>query len=254
MTKIKLISDIHIDYDRTDPTGQRFLESLPKDDIDVLAFAGDLVTGGNLSKYLDAYKRMADSYPHVVAVLGNHDYYNSTIKETFDVMNDFQAKTTNFHWLQNNKKEINGQVFAGTTLWFPEIDWMPGFHSWIDFRYVKYLNHDYKNEHEAARQFIKNEVSGSDILITHHIPHHFAVHGNYVGDDYNCYFLGDCSDILDPKNLPYVFFGHSHLYIDRQIKNTQYLLNPRGYPGEWGKNDFNKDLIIDTSLDVLEKV
>lgn len=253
MSRVKLISDIHVDYERQDPKGEKFFEKLPKEGVDVLVFAGDLVTNGDLAKYMDVYKRMADSYPHVVAVLGNHDHYGSNIEEVHNLMNDFQAKVSNFHWLQNTKKEINGQVFAGTTLWFPELPYMPGFYSWIDFRHVKGLKYGYKEEHHKARQFIKNEVNSSDILITHHIPHRDAVHSRYFGDEYNCYFLGDVSDLLDTKDLPYVFFGHSHLYIDRQIKNTQYMLNPRGYPFEWSFNGFNKDLIIDLSLDKAEK-
>lgn len=252
MTRIKLISDAHIDYDRTDTMGKRFIESVPNEGVDVLVYAGDLVTNGKLENYLDAYKLLADRYPHVIATLGNHDYYGSEIAKVHELMQDFQSKVSNFHWLQNTKKEINGQTFAGTTLWFPRLDYMPGEHSWIDFRHVKYLRNDFAREHEKAREFIKNEVNSSDILVTHHIPHQLAVHGNYVGDEYNCYFLGDCSDILDSKKLPYVFFGHSHLKIDLQIKDTQYLLNPRGYPFERDRNGFNKDLIIDTSLDLIK--
>lgn len=251
MTKIKLISDIHVDVERVDPQGKRFIDSIPNDDIDVLVFAGDLVTNGHLQHYFDVYKHLADRFPQVVAILGNHDYYASNISETYETMNNFQSRLSNFHWLQNTKKEINGTVFAGTTLWFPEIDYMPGKRNWIDFRHVQYLQHDFNKEHELARQFIKNEVNQTDILITHHIPHHLAIHSQYLGDDYNCYFVGDCADLLDSKKLPYVFFGHSHMYIDRQIGETQYLLNPRGYTHEWDRNGFNKDLVIDTELDKL---
>lgn len=252
MTRIKLISDIHIDHVRNDTDGKKFLDSIPNQDVDVLAFAGDLVTSGNLKNFLHVYQYMASRYPQVVAVLGNHDYYFSSVNEVHDLMNDFQAKVSNFHWLQNTRKEIAGITFAGTTLWFPEIDYMPGKSNWIDFRYVQNLKYEFMKEHEKARQFIQNEVQNTDTLITHHIPHHLAIHSNYIGDDYNCYFVGDCSDLLDAKKLPYVFFGHSHNYIDRQIGKTQYLLNPRGYMSEWDRNGFNKDLIIDTDLDKLK--
>lgn len=251
MTRIKLISDIHIDYKRNDPKGVKFFEKLPKEGVDVLVFAGDLVTNGNLAQNMDMYKRMIDSYPDVVAVLGNHDYYGSNIEEVHDLMNDFQAKVSNFHWLQNTKKEIKGQVFAGTTLWFPELPYMPGFHSWIDFRHIQHLRHDFMKQHEAARQFL-GTIDEKTCVITHHIPSYNLVHEDYVGDDYNCYFVGDVTSIINQKKPKYWFFGHSHMYIDKQIGETQCILNPRGYSQEWGRNGFNPDLIIDTSLDALK--
>jgi predicted phosphodiesterase len=250
--KIKLISDLHLDAHLIDPTGKTFLSKIPKDNVDVLVVAGDIVTNGHIDEYEGEFQYLCDNYPHVVYVLGNHDYYKSTVQGTFDVMSGIQSRISNFHWLQNSKKEIGGVTFAGTTLWFPEVDYMPGKNSWIDFRHVQNLRHEFVKEHEAARQFVKNDVNSSDILVVHHIPHNMAIHSDYLGDDYNCYFLGDISDLLDAKDLPYVFFGHSHQYIDRQIKETQYILNPRGYPQEWGRNGFNPDLIIDTDLDKLK--
>ena len=249
MTKIKLISDIHVDCGKQQDKGFSFIDSLPNDNVDVLVLAGDIVTGGELENYFDTFKYLCDKYKEVVFVLGNHDYYGHSISETQDIAKTFAGRISNLHYLQNERKNISGQWFVGTTLWFPEIEHMPGKFNWIDFRLIPDGSREIFKEHIFAREYLQNNLQEGDVLITHHIPNRLLVHSRYKGDSYNCYFVGHIGDIIQNKKPSHVLFGHSHLSVDKEIAGIRYILNPRAYPHEWDECGFDKEIIIDTELD-----
>ena len=116
MTKIKLISDIHIDsYDHilNDSVGVNFIKTIPNENVDILVLAGDIVTGGYIERYYDLFEAMSDRFEETVMVLGNHDNYRHSMQEVRDIMSGFCTKLpSNFHWLDNTKKEIKGIPFA----------------------------------------------------------------------------------------------------------------------------------------------
>jgi Icc-related predicted phosphoesterase len=245
VTNLKLISDLHVDYEKRDPDkGVSFINSLPNENVDILVVAGDIVTGGHLANYFDVFKAMTDRFDQTVFVLGNHDNYSSSIQKTYDLMATFQSRLSNFHWLQNERKEIKGQWFAGSTLWFSELDTyrMPSLVSWVDFRYIEGGCHPIFEEFKKAHKFFDKNVDENTIAISHHMPSNLCVHPQYEGDDYNCYFVGEVDDVLINRKPKLWLAGHSHKHIDKTIYNTRFVINARGYVNE--PTGFNPNLII----------
>ena len=239
--KIKLISDIHTEFDRHD-SGVNFFNSLPSEGVDLLVVAGDLTT----KHYEDNLRRLCEKFPNVVYVLGNHDYWGRSIQQTHEMMQRIDDKIPNLHWLHNKRIEIGGKFIAGTTLWFPrcEIYWC-----WPDFLYVHDGAEGIFQEHDIAYKFLNENVQKNDIVVTHHLPSQQCVHPRWEGSKSNCYFVGDAEDIILRKEPSHWFFGHTHDQRNLQIWKTHLLCNPRGYPGEHNECQFDTDIIIDTSLD-----
>jgi len=244
MAKIKLISDIHIDYEADH--GLAFIDSLPSDDTDILVLAGDVVTDGHLGNYYDTFKALCDKFDQVLYVLGNHDHYQHTIEETFTVASNFQATLSNFHWLQNERRNIKGVNFVGATLWFPKCTVYSG---WPDFRYVKSSPEDIFAENEKTKKFLLENVHEGDFVVTHHLPSAKCIAAQWQGSRSNCYFNGDVDNIILEKKPRYWAFGHTHESRHMIIGDTELFCNPRAYPHEQHSCGFRSDLIIDTELE-----
>jgi len=240
---IKILSDIHTDYDND--IGISFIKSIPNENIDLLILAGDITTGGHLEKYEDLIKCISERFKETIIVLGNHDAYKKTIKQSHEVMDNIVSKLPNVYHLNNSIKEINGQRFLGSTLWFPEKPKMPGLSSWVDVRHIKNAIPDIYNENKKAIKFFENNLQQNDIVITHHVPSDFCVHPQYKGDDYNCYFVGDATHLIFHHKPKFWFYGHTHLAYDCIVEETRCIVNPRSYPQERSYCGFNPDLLIE---------
>lgn len=247
MIRIKLISDLHFDANRMDPQGSVFIEALPNKDVDVLVIAGDIITNGKIQNCFDAFKQIADKFPNVLYVLGNHDHYGNSVQQTHDIMENIQSKISNFHWLHNSKKEIDGKTFVGTALWFPDLGhMMPNKSGWVDFRHIKDDKQVIFEEHEKAKDYLKSSLNQDDILITHHLGSYALVADQYVGDMYNCYFVANIENIIVDKKPSYYFHGHSHQVLNGlKIADTYCYRNPRGYLSEYSYSGFDKDFILE---------
>lgn len=242
--KLKIISDIHTEFDRND-NGKKFLDSIPNKDVDVLIVPGDLTT----KYYEENLKQLCDRFPQVVYVLGNHDYWYGSIEGKNEMVANIAAKLSNLHFLNNERKEIGGKFFAGTTLWFPDIERqnMPSLYGWIDCRQVQGGHSAIFEAAEKASQFLEKNVQKGDIVVTHHLPSKQCVADRWMDDEYNCYFLHDVEHVMLKNEPAFWFFGHTHDVRHLMIWKTELLCNPRGYPHEAVPSDLN--LTIDTELD-----
>lgn len=240
--KVKLVSDIHTEFDRDG--GDRFCDYLPNEEVDVLVVAGDLTT----NHYERNLTMLCDRFPDVVYVMGNHDYWRGSLASKRELMSKIQAKLPNLHWLDNDRKVIGDRFFAGGTLWFsrdgvePDVP-CPRSANWPDFRYVDDGPDGIFDEFDATYKFLNENVQKGDIVITHHLPSPKCVHPRWEGMNTNCYFVGDVEDIILRKEPSHWFFGHTHDARDLQIYATRLVCNPRGYPGENVK--FDPHLIIE---------
>jgi predicted phosphodiesterase len=243
--KIKLISDVHVEFDGEDD-GFTFLTTLPNKDVDVLVVAGDLGVKKLISP---ALKLLCQRFPHVVYVTGNHDNWYGAIDDKIKEFEALDAEVENFYFLENKRIEIEGQGFAGCTLWFSPHPMTRG--TWIDFRMVESGSVAVYRQNALSKQFLRNEVKEGDVVVTHHLPSPKCVHPQWEGMPTNCYFVCDMEDVMLNNKPAYWLFGHTHDRIDVTIGETQCLCNPRGYPHE-GVN-FDEYFVIDTDLDKKEK-
>jgi Icc-related predicted phosphoesterase len=238
--KIKLISDIHTEFDSD--RGEKFLKSVPNEGVDVLVVAGDLTT----KYYEENLSLLCDRFPDVIYVMGNHDYWHSSIQERHAMMGELSSRFPNLHWLHNQRVNIGGVNFAGCPLWFPRKD-CPITKRWPDFAYVAEGHEGIFQEHETSRKFLEDEVQAGDVVITHHLPTQDCVADEWKGSRSNCYFVANVEDVVYGKEPAYWFFGHTHNARHLMVGKTEFFCNPRGYPMEGVAYD--PELILDTGLD-----
>lgn len=96
--RTRVLSDLHLEFMEADERSL-FIESIPTD-CDVLVLAGDVDGGASLHDTLRAF---ADRFRHVVYVLGNHEFYGTSVAERLDAIR-YSKHPENFHWLENTSR------------------------------------------------------------------------------------------------------------------------------------------------------
>lgn len=233
MMKIQIISDIHLNHHRDG--GDEFLANLPKA-ADTLIVAGDI---GESNTLVENVKSISRKWNQVIFVLGNHDFYRSSISATKNLIK--ANLPSNSILLDNNTVELNGVRFVGGTLWFENNRYVMKYaHNINDFRLVSNINEVF-DENRKFLDLLK-DVNEDDVVISHHLPHEKSVNERYKGDELNVYFL--CDVKLERLSGPKLWIhGHTHSACDYMVKNTRVVCNPFGYPTE--RNDFQESLVIE---------
>ena len=135
--KIKLVSDLHLEF--SDINIQN------TDNCDVLILGGDICVAQDLhdhpelvnssdqaaiaagtglgrrqqaaQRYRDFFKRCSFQFPHVIYIMGNHEFYNGKFFAGIDYMREELAKYPNIYMLEQDTKIIDDVTFVGATLW-----------------------------------------------------------------------------------------------------------------------------------------
>ena len=108
--QLQIISDIHLNFHNDG--GDSFLDSVPVK-ANYLILAGDISEHKTLIKSLH---KVCARWNKVILVLGNHDYYGSSVEETRKLVLRYKPKNCEF--LYNEKRIIDGMPFFGGTMWF----------------------------------------------------------------------------------------------------------------------------------------
>lgn len=236
--KILPVSDLHFEFQADD--GAALLADLSKD-VDVLIVAGDLTTSPLLFRALEQLSR---TYPRVVYVPGNHDWFHTSREGMARLRERVEASLDNVSWLDRNVVSIEGKRFVGTTLWFPDSKmarrWrgnMPDFSAISDFEAWIW------DEFERNRTFLDEHVQRGDVVITHHLPSPRSIADRFVNAPLNCYFVGNVETIVRERGARYWIHGHTHESCDYMCGRTRVLCNPFGYPKGMNRG-FRKGLVV----------
>ena len=237
--KVQLLSDTHFEFHRDG--GKSFVESMPFE-TDVLVLAGD-IAGPDLLE--EALSRFAKRFPHVVAVLGNHDYWDVPQNEVRQIIERVTTQHPNLHVLDRQVVEIEGQRFVGATLWFAESVHAHALaHGWSDFRKIPKFTDWVYQENDLARDFFEREIRPGDIVVSHYLPSWKSVAPMFRGLPTNCYFVTDMEQVIQDRRPAVWCHGHTHGSMDYRIQDTRILCNPFGYAGYEINPDFKDDLIF----------
>lgn len=249
--KIQLLSDLHLEFLNKEQVEKLANKISHNTSVDVLILSGDICclsskSIANLYTFLDVIE---DSYPDIIYVLGNHEYYGTSKQEVPELGHKLSKYYFNLHILENKSIVLRDTTFYGTTLWFEEtVEVSLKKYSLNDYRYIKDFTPDVWCR--KAVQFIKNieDSESKKVLITHHVPHSRFISPRYVGNDMNCFYLNEIGKYLDKFDL--VTFGHSHDSVNYQFSDrTLAMSNPRGYltnKNNEGENDkFEYQLIVE---------
>lgn len=232
--KVHIISDIHNEFGIT---------YLPEAKADMLVIAGDIDSSiYDLKTYL---LYMSNLYKHVVVVLGNHDYYNKSIRNTHTHLYDLED---NIHILNNNSVTIEGKVIYGGTMWTDILtaDDTSIVKGISDFRLIEELQkpnpcNTIRYWHNEFKYFMPKKA---DMVISHFVPDlEWFTDPRFEGNSINPYFSAtDMREFFERTKL--WVFGHTHHSVDSYQGNTRFICNPKGYPSEF-PSDFNPELVIE---------
>ncbi len=269
--KAWIISDVHATH--ADFRSDSF--EIPE--ADICLCAGDI--SGFVEFGLDFLKKKIASSIPVVAVLGNHDFYGSTIDRALEIARR-EVFGSDIEILENDILEIGAVRIIGATLWTDfEIPWGGAesddipinerreFALSVCRQYMLDFHEIYRSEpfsdgspdlitswelihrHHESRAFIATELAkpwtGSTVVLTHHAPSPQSLIQQYLGHPSNAAFASDMTDIIRRGRPEFWIHGHMHEYLDYIEDRTRVICNPLGYRHERGANGFRPGLVVD---------
>jgi predicted phosphodiesterase len=282
--KIKLVSDLHLEFSDINITNDQ--------GADVLILGGDIMVAADLhdhpgfdfnpyshgafadlsrkqqrvARFRDFFKRCSFQFPHVIYIMGNHEFYHGKFYDSIQHMRDECAKFPNIYMLERDTKVIDDVVFMGGTLWTDMNKRDP-----LTMHAVADLMNDYRITRNDKREFAKMStldtairhdqtlayfktvlVENKDkkcVVVGHHSPSLQSVHPMYAHETLmNGGYHSDLSEfILDHPQIKLWTHGHTHHPFDYEIGETRIVCNPRGYENDGYSEDtgWNPNLILE---------
>jgi Icc-related predicted phosphoesterase len=244
--KLRVLSDLHTEFAEFSP---------PETDADVVILAGDIGVG------LGGIEWAARRFPKapVIYVPGNHEFYDHDIGLTDKLK---AAAPPNMHVLNNDKVELHGIRFLGSTLW-TDFNLHGASEAWFARRRAKRLMEDFTSIRNDGRRFtpedsvelhdaskawlveeLKGKFEGPTIVVTHHLPASTSVAKRYANDSLNPAFASSLEGLIEKHRPELWIHGHTHVPCDYELFNTRIVCNPGGYPGENRRSEFKDDLVV----------
>ncbi len=275
--KAWIISDIH-----SSPLDLMYGSKLLIPEADICVCAGDI--SGNIERTVDFLH--AEIAPHmpVVATLGNHDYYGSSIDGALAHVRKWTAGT-NVHILENETFRLDDLRVVGATLWTDfEIEEHDAGHlpvdvrrefaihicrrSLVDFFEIRRSSTPEDGEggliaaaemisrHKQSRTYIDTELekpfNGATMVLTHHAPSAGSLDPKFQGHVTNAAFASDLSGLIHAARPHFWVHGHIHRFADYVEGDTRVLCNPLGYHRERGANGFRPGFVVETTVEVAD--
>ena len=271
--KIALASDLHLEFGD--------LDIVNTDNAQVLILSGDICVAADLDmrdrrqtemgfaryrseRFHDFFERCAANFPHVIYVMGNHEYYHSDFATALGDMRRKLEHLPNLYVMERDVKVIGDVTFIGGTLWtdMNNQDSLTLYHMRTmmnDFRVItnsttpvhfkteqgefrtrvgKFSPEDAVEEHVKMKQYIQSVVQGNHdikyVVVGHHSPSKQSTHEMYAHDTVmNGGYSSDLDEfIADHPQIRLWTHGHTHHPFDYQIGQTRVVCNPRGYIGQ----------------------
>ncbi|HEY8578170.1 MAG TPA: metallophosphoesterase [Devosia sp.] len=243
--RIWTISDLHTEFGPWEPP------NIP--DADVCLLAGDIAKGAVRS--IDWIKTNILPHMPAVMVLGNHEFYGSSIQRELRLAREY-APVAGVHLLENSGVEIDGVRFLGATLWTDYDLYAKGDERLLD-RYMDIANKG-MNDHQTikARDFstipfepeharaihlqsvawldeaLSEEHDGPTVVVTHHLPSNLSVADRFRDETLSAAYASNLDWLMEKHGPALWAHGHTHDSCDYEIGSTRVLCNPKGYPPE----------------------
>lgn len=265
-----IISDIH--HSRID---QLLGRSIDVPEADVCVCVGDI--SNDITTSIEFLRRSIEPHMPVLLVLGNHDYFGSSIDFALERARKLIAESR-IYLLENQTIQLLGCRFVGATLWTdfavsvgedehipPEerrtfaLSVVPA--NIADFFAIFRSDERQGNEngmvttreilcrHKASRAFIDHTLgvpfTGRTVVLTHHAPHMNSLDPRFHGQATSAAFVSDLSDLIERRRPDVWIHGHVHRFRDYMAFKTRLICNPRGYGGERGTSGFRPVFVID---------
>jgi Icc-related predicted phosphoesterase len=282
--KIKLVSDLHLEFSDINIKNDQ--------GCDVLILGGDIMVAQDLhdhhaadfnpysngaladlsrkmqrvARFRDFLKRCSFQFPHVIYVMGNHEFYHGKFFASIDHMREEIAKYPNIYMLEQDTKVIDDVTFVGGTLWTDMNKGDPLTMHAIegmmnDFRiirndkreFARMSARDVADRHARTLGYFKSVLADNKdkkcVVVGHHSPSYQSVHETYKSQYLmNGGYHSDLSEfIMDHPQVKLWTHGHTHYPFDYVIGETRVVCNPRGYEGDGYSEDtgWNPDIVLE---------
>ena len=282
--KIKLVSDLHLEFSDINIQNDQ--------DYDVLILGGDIMIAQDLhdhiaadfnpyssgaladlsrkmqrvARFRDFFKRCSFQFPHVIYIMGNHEFYHGKFYAAIDYMREEVAKYPNIYLLEQDMKIIDDVVFVGGTLWTDMNGRDPLTMHAIkdmmnDFRIVRNDKREYAAmspldvaiRHDKTLSYIKLIVQEHKdkkcVVVGHHAPSFKSVSEQYASQTLmNGGYASDLGEfIMDHPQIKLWTHGHMHQPFDYVIGETRVVCNPRGYENDgYSENSgWNPNIVLE---------
>lgn len=267
MKYLRLVSDIHLDFDVGQWERTRLYENtmamlwvppaMPEDHDTCLMIAGDLWREGKqLSRKNENgeswLKTVSKMFKYVVFVNGNHDLWGANLTlEPAKIRKEIAEQgLTNVFFLEKQMIKLDQVKFIGGTLWTDFNKGSPlalynardimkqDYHRIrVDNNYRRLRAEDLYHEFLKTSDFIfDNAVREGDekiVVITHMAPSYQSVDDQFMNSPIdiaaNPYYASELGDKISYSEIDLWVHGHMHVPKDYMIYNTRVVCNPRGY-------------------------
>ena len=268
--KISLASDVHLEFGDLDFANDQGAE--------VLILSGDICVAHDITqrdpygvmgpeyrsnRFHDFFQRCHARFPHVIYIVGNHEYYNGDFATALAHLKDVLGYLPNLHVLEKESVTIGDITFLCGTLWTDmnreDPDTLYRIRSYMnDFRIIRDSRHPvhYKDseghrhtrdgrfspeatveEHRAMLKFVEESIAADPtaryVVVGHHAPSRSSTHPQYADQTMvNGAYSSDLDQfILDRPQIKLWTHGHTHHEFDYMIGSCRVMCNPRGYDG-----------------------
>lgn len=252
--QIQIVSDLHNEA--------QFWVPKPKtENADtVLVVAGDICTRSQAGDWLAT---VANDYKAIVAVLGNHDYWDSSVENVVPAIRERISAYPNVHILDQDSVVVGDTRFVGCTLWtsVPPEATMSVQNAIKDFNRI-YTMHGqekltvfYANEwHNRDKQYLHDTLStpfdGTTVVVTHHAPSSQSIDQRYKDHAASAHLNHAYHTELNEWAIKLPFdawiHGHTHHSFNYPFGSGRVICNPRGY---WPRDlnpGFNEEYTVDS--------
>lgn len=220
------------------------LKSLTADDL--MCVAGDVADGSiDIQACLTALR--AHTNAAIIAVMGNHDYFNETLSpHTVDRIQAILPERV--FLLENQAIKLKGIRVLGCTLWTNPREEAQETGQALMPEYAQVDNQagelisvaDTVAAHQASVAWLSTELAkpfnGKTIVLTHHAPLFISQHDRHRFSELSAFFCVNLEDLI-LKHQPHLWIhGHLHDPVDYELDKTRIVSAPLGYPDERSKN------------------
>ena len=246
--KIRPVSDIHTEFHGD--AGETILSevtSTAERDFDVLVVAGDLTSSRLLAHAISLL--CGKTKKPIVYVVGNHEFYGSSREKVVSTCKGMARLFPHFHYLDHEILELDGVRFLGTPLWFRKSK-APTWEM-NDFSSIEKFASWVYTENGRAREFLQEELSDLDVVVTHYLPTERSIHKDYKGSVLNAFFLCDMEGLIRSRWPTLWIHGHTHRSCDYQVEgeatavSTRVVCNPFGYVKYEENAEFDPHLVVE---------
>jgi hypothetical protein len=174
------------------------------------------------------------------------------------VANPLLEKLRSNVWLVNNQvMEYKGVNFICSTMW-SKIDVLHALdiqRSVTDFRNIEwegkpFTTRQFNQLHNQSMSFlekaIKEKATGTNIVVTHHVPTLMNYPQKYKGSPVNGAFVTELHDLIYDSGVNYWIYGHHHTNTPEfKIGNTTLLTNQLGYVRRHEHGSFSRGKVVE---------